>query len=62
MKMSSKIKVENQIANMDVSRNKASRSLEYSLDNQNTFDDSLKKVPLKSVLPLNIYDNNLPGM
>ena len=61
MKMSNKIKVENQIANMDVSRNKASRSLEYSLDNQNTFDDALKKVPLKSVLPLNIYDNNLPG-
>ena len=59
--MSNKIKVENQIANMDVSRNKASRSLEYSLDNQNTFDDALKKVPLKSVLPLNIYDNNLPG-
>jgi hypothetical protein len=55
--MSSKIKVENQIYNKV---NRIHNGLEYSLDDQNTFDDTLKTDPLKSVLPNNII-SNLPG-
>ena len=57
MKMSAKIKFENQTNKQN---QKFPRSIEYTLDDQNTFDETFKKVPLSSVVPLNIY-NNLPG-